>query len=64
VGFFYPFFGDIKMSLKEIYSSMSDDDIEQELINNKSNLSYCIELWAEQDRRAEHELLMYEARQA
>ena len=52
------------MNLKEIYSSMSDDDIEQELINNKGNLSYCIELWAEQDRRAEHELLMYEARQS
>jgi hypothetical protein len=52
------------MNLKEIYSSMSDDDIEQELINNKGNLSYCIELWAEQDRRAEYELLMYEARQS
>jgi hypothetical protein len=51
------------MNLKEIYSSMSDDDIEQELKNNKGNIKYCIELWAEQDRRAEHELVMYEARQ-
>jgi hypothetical protein len=50
-------------NLKQIYSSMTDADIEQELINNSSNIDYCIELWAEQDRRAEHELIMIEANQ-
>ena len=52
------------MNLKQIYSSMSDDDLENEIENNLLvNLDYCIELWSEQDRRAEYQLMMYEANQ-
>jgi len=51
------------MNLKDVYASMSDEDITQELKNNKGNIKYCIELWAEEDRRAEYQLMMYEARQ-
>jgi hypothetical protein len=50
-------------NLKEIYASMTDADIEVELRNNKNNLDYCVELWTEQDRRAEYKCMMLEANQ-
>jgi hypothetical protein len=51
-------------NLKQIYASMSDDDLEAEIQNHLIiNLEYCIELWSEQDRRAEYQLMMYEANQ-
>ena len=52
------------INLKDIYASMTDSDIENEIENNLlHNIDYCKELWAEQDRRVEYANLMIESNQ-